>query len=169
MFNGNTNGSPFADPRPFQPQPTGFLQPGPAPGSLNSVLPPALVPMKTGYQPPNGLQPQQTGYQPVYQQQIQQPQQTGFGQGPLQPQPTGFGQNGYSQNGFGTQLPPVPPIPQSVPAPLVPQKTGPAPNVKFGVSPAAKKLVPQPTGRANLANASKFYDTIPGIQITNIP
>lgn len=94
MFNGNTNGSPFADPRPFQPQPTGFLQPGPAPGSLNSVLPPALVPMKTGYQPPNGLQPQQTGYQPVYQQQIQQPQQTGFGQGRLQPQPTGFGQNG---------------------------------------------------------------------------
>jgi hypothetical protein len=37
----------------------------------------------------------------------------------------------------------------------VPQKTGPAPKVAFGVQ-AAKKLTPQPTGRANLANASKF-------------
>lgn len=159
--NGNVQGSPFADPgMGLRPQQTGFmLQPGPAPGSLNSVLPPALVPQRTGFSPapqmqmngfnPN-MQPQQTGFMQL------QPQMTGYQQN-LQPQPTGWAQPSQ-QNGFGNvQLPPVPPLPrQMTPAPLQPQKTGPAPNISFGVT-EAKKLAPQPTGRkANLAAASKF-------------
>jgi hypothetical protein len=40
--------------------------------------------------------------------------------------------------------------------PLVPQKTGPPPPVRFGVT-ETKKLTPQATGRrANLSQASKF-------------
>jgi hypothetical protein len=40
--------------------------------------------------------------------------------------------------------------------PLVPQKTGPPPPVRFGVTGDTKKLMPQATGRrANLAQASK--------------
>ena len=157
FMNDNVQGSPFADPRPsYQPslaaQQTGFqgfLQPGPAPGSLNSVLPPALQPQPTGFQ-----QPQQTGFQ--------QPQPGGFGQAPQhngfqQPQQTGFGQP-PQQNGFGNfQPPPIPPMPQqNTPAPLQPQKTGPAPPVRFGVA-EPPKLTPQPTGRrANLSHASKL-------------
>lgn len=175
-LNGNASGSPFADQYrapPMPPQP-GFLQPGPAPGSLNSVLPPALVPQRTAFQPPpqpQQQQPQQTNGYPQQQLQTQQtgfgqpsqqfqPQQTGFQQQPqLPPQQTGFGQppqqNGFSQmNTF--QPPPMPPMPaMPAAAPLVAQKTGPAPPVRFGVQPAAKKLTPQPTGRANLANASE--------------
>lgn len=179
-LNGNAVGSPFADQYrapPMPPQP-GFLQPGPAPGSLNSVLPPSLVPQRTAFQPSpqppqtNGypqqqMQPQPTSFgqpprpfqpqQTAFQQQIQ-PQQTGFQQPQLQPHQTGFGQppqqNGFGQNTF--QPPPMPPMPQMPAAtPLVAQKTGPAPPVRFGVQPVAKKLTPQPTGRANLANASK--------------
>lgn len=176
-LNGNAAGSPFADPRStMQPQPTGFgsfPQPSPAPAGINSLLPPALAPQRTGFpntpqpqiQQPNGFnqfQAQQSGFQ----QQVLQPQATGFPQQqPFQPQQTGFLQSmqaqpaGFGQtNGFPqTNFPPVPPIPQSTtPAPLVAQKTGPAPEIRFGV-PAAKKLAPQPTGRrANLAHASKF-------------
>jgi hypothetical protein len=59
-----------------------------------------------------------------------------------QPQPTGFG-------GGGLQAPTM--------QPLVPQKTGPPPPVRFGVTEAQKKLAPQATGRrANLAAASEF-------------
>ena len=155
-MNGNVQGSPFADPTPrFQPQQTGFGQfPNSGAGGVNSMLPPALQPQATGFasqqQPQmngfNQFQPQQTGFQQM------QPQQTGY-QPQLQPQPTGFGQP--QQNGFGNfQPPPVPPMPQQSPAPLLPQKTGPAPDIKFG--PSAKKLAPQPTGRrANLSSASK--------------
>ncbi|KAK4947859.1 cytoskeletal protein binding protein [Elasticomyces elasticus] len=158
-LNGNAAGSPFADPRPsFQQQPTGipFQQTG-APGGVNSVLPPALQPQRTGYTAPlqqaqtngfgQGIQPQPTGFgQP----QPFQPQPTGFQQ-QLQPQPTGFGQP-PQQNGYQSFSPP--PIPQfPTVAALQPQKTGPAPNVKFGTT--AKKLTPQPTGRrANLAHAT---------------
>jgi hypothetical protein len=39
----------------------------------------------------------------------------------------------------------------------VPQKTGPPPPVRFGVKPGEKKLMPQPTGRANLAKASEYH------------
>ncbi|KAK5941436.1 cytoskeletal protein binding protein [Knufia obscura] len=169
-LNGNAAGSPFADPRSLmQPQPTGFnnFQQQPQQTGINSMLPPALTPQRTGFpnaQPhmqQNGInqfQPQQTGFQP----QGLHPQPTGFQspfqaqqtgiQQPLQSQPTSFGHtNGFGNSGF----PPVPPIPQSTtPAPLVPQKTGPAPDIKFGVNPAAKRLVPQPTGRADLSKAT---------------
>lgn len=130
---GNQFGSPFADPSPGRP--SSF-----APG----------MPMQAQ---PTGFQPQQTGFQP----QPLQPQQTGinaFLPPALQPQQTG------AINGFGNhnsfQAPPVPPIPQQQTAqPLVPQKTGPPPPVRFGVNPAAKKLAPQPTGRrANLSQAT---------------
>ena len=132
--NGQQAGSPFADPR-LQPQQTGFQQ----------------------------LQQQPTGYQPQFQPSLQ-PQQTGvnsFLPPALQPQQTGI--NGYSRPAFGQPPPPVPPMPpmpqqQQPPpaAPLQPQKTGPAPPVRFGTT-AANKLVPQPTGRkANLSAASKY-------------
>lgn len=185
--NGNVQVSPFADPRPSQfsslsMQPSGFGQQQPQQASgINSRLPPALQPQATGFaqqqqqqpgfgqqqqqqQPPGyaqNLQPQQTGFGQ------QQPQQTGFGQ--LQPQQTGFGPlqsqqtgtNGFGHSKYGQSPPPVPPIPPMPPqqsiAPLQPQKTGPAPAVRFGTTGAAKKLAPQPTGRrANLAQASKY-------------
>jgi len=126
--NGQQRGSPFADPRGQQ-QIGGFQQ----------------------------LQPQNTGFQPQY----QQSQQTGINSmlpPALQPQPTGV--DGFSRPGFGQPppppVPPMPPMPQQQPpaAPLQAQKTGPAPPVRFG-TPAANKLVPQRTGRANLASASK--------------
>lgn len=167
-INGNAAGSPFADPRPsFVPQPTGLpFQQSPPRGGINSILPPALQPQQTGFPQQTqangygpGVQPQPTGYP---QTQSFQSQPTGFQQ-QLQPQATGFGQM-PQQNGFGSfSPPPLPPIPQLPPvAPLQPQKTGPAPPVKFGVT-EAKKLVAQPTGRrANLANASKSIP-VPGV------
>ncbi|KAG8530843.1 uncharacterized protein KY384_004200 [Bacidia gigantensis] len=129
--NGQQAGSPFADPRLLQ-QPTGF----------------------------QALQQQSTSYQPQFQSTLQ-PQPTGINSmlpAALQPQPTGV--NGFSRSAFGQSPPPVPPIPAMVPqqtqphlAPLQPQKTGPAPPVRFGTQPA-NKLVPQATGRkANLNNA----------------
>ena len=127
--NGQMMGSPFADPR--------------------------LQPQQTGYQT---VQPQYTGFQ-------LQPQQTGINSMlplALQPQQTGMGVNGFQpQTGFAQSPPPVPPVPslpqqqQPSAAPLQPQKTGPAPPVRFGTQ-AANKLVPQPTGKkANLSNASE--------------
>ncbi|KAI1459423.1 hypothetical protein F4805DRAFT_455907 [Annulohypoxylon moriforme] len=121
--------SPFSDPRPqqfspIQNQPTGF------PG---------------GFQPAQQF-PQQQGGVNSFLPPALEPQRTGMP--PMQPQPTGFG--GFSQgfnngaNNTAVQQPP--------PAPLQPQKTGPAPPVRFGV---ADKIVPQPTGRrANLAHAT---------------
>ncbi|EOD52196.1 hypothetical protein GTA08_BOTSDO02519 [Neofusicoccum parvum] len=131
---GNQFGSPFADPSPRP----------------NSFVPGMMQPQPTGFQP------QQTGFQggPL------QPQQTGvnaFLPPALQPQRTGF-TNGFGNHGQqgSFQAPPVPPIPQQqTAAPLVPQKTGPPPPVRFGVNPAAKKLAAQPTGRrANLSQAT---------------
>jgi DNA-directed RNA polymerase subunit H (RpoH/RPB5) len=114
------------------------------------------------------IQQNPTGYQGSFVQPQQQfPRPTGvnaFLPPPLQPTPTGI----QSQNnGFSTfTTPPVPPMPQqSTPAPLVPQKTGPPPPVRFGVTGDTKKLMPQATGRrANLSQASKsIYYTIPAI------
>jgi len=145
---------------------------------------PFQQPMQTGYQQPmqTGFQqPMQTGFQPSYQQngspfadpprapfQPMQAQPTGYNSfqpSPLnpqatginrflppaiQPQPTGFGQ--------APPMPPMPPMPSMPTAqPLVPQRTGPAPPIRFGVQ-AAKKLTPQPTGKASLANASELND-----------
>lgn len=147
--------APFQQPQPTgfqQPQPTGFQQP-----------------MQTGFgqqgfqqgfgngspfaDPPRApFQPQPTGFN-GYQPSPLNPQATGINQflpPALQPQPTGFGQS-------PPPMPPMPPMPSMPTAqPLVPQKTGPPPPVRFGVQ-AAKKLTPQPTGKASLANASKFH------------
>merc|ERR1712093_899904 len=79
---------------------------------------------------------------------FQYPMQTGMQPGMPQQQ---------QQNGFSSfNPPPVPPIlQQNTIAPLVPQKTGPPPPVRFGVTGDAKKLMPQATGRrANLSQAT---------------
>lgn len=130
-INGQQTGSPFADPR-------GQQQTG-------------------GFQP---LQAQNTGYQPQFQPSFQ-PQQTGINSilpPALQPQQAGV--NGFSRPSFSQAPPPMPRMSsmpsELAPAPLLPQKTGPAPPVRFG-TPAANKLVPQRTGRANLASASEYF------------
>lgn len=138
MMNGQQMGqSPFADPRASQQfgqmpaQPTGFQ------GQFNQgqfgANPPGGI---NSYLPP-ALEPQRTGMPNQMQ--------------PMQPQPTGMS---FTQ-GFGNHgMPPSQPQP---PAPLMPQQTGPAPPVRFGVQ-ADKKLAPQATGRrANLSAASKLY------------
>ncbi|KAI1133493.1 hypothetical protein F5Y10DRAFT_259816 [Nemania abortiva] len=122
---------PFTDPRaqqfsPVSTQPTGYLN--------NFQPPPQQFPQQTGinsYLPP-ALEPQRTGISP-------QPQ--------VQPQQTGFGSFGAGFNPAMNGPPQPPPI-----APLQPQKTGPAPPVRFGIT---NKIAPQPTGRrANLAQAT---------------
>ncbi|KAF3922938.1 hypothetical protein ABW20_dc0101423 [Dactylellina cionopaga] len=121
-----------------------------------------------------GINVQNTGYG--------QPQQLGYG-GSLFPQPTGSGlgplpppfkptvdlslptsllpqntavlqQQQPQQNGFGAQGGPVNRHLMPALTPLKPQSTGPAPSVKFGVTPG--KIVPQPTGnkKANLNAAT---------------
>ncbi|KZF23875.1 hypothetical protein L228DRAFT_267833 [Xylona heveae TC161] len=137
FLNGQQTGSPFANPPPQQP--AGFQ---------------AMLSQPTGFQ--TSFSPQ-----PIQQQQPQppqlQPQMTGsvnsFLPPALQPQQTGV--SGFGGQGFG-QVPPPPPVPQPPPMqPLQPQKTGPAPPVRFGVAPETKRLTPQPTGRkANLAQAT---------------
>lgn len=156
----------------LQPQQTGLM----APNQFQN----GMMPQHTGFQPQsqfgiqqqqqqpfmNGQPGQQPGYQGIGPQptgfggfpQQQQPMQTGVNVGlppALQPQPTGA--NGFGASPYTTSPPPVPPIPQQpTAAPLQAQKTGPAPSVRFGVKPdSPKKLAPQPTGRANLAQASK--------------
>jgi hypothetical protein len=125
---GQQTGSPFADPprQQFQPTPTGMAN--------------SFAPQPTGFQQQPSFA-QQTGYQ-QQQPTFQQTQPTGvmnsaFGQAPpqLPPQQT------------GGVLGPM--------APLIPQKTGPPPPVRFGVQPPVPKLVPQKTGRAELSRASK--------------
>ncbi|RAH83867.1 hypothetical protein BO86DRAFT_308612 [Aspergillus japonicus CBS 114.51] len=146
-----------------QPQPTGFMP--------QAQFQNGLMPQPTGFQPQSQFgiqqQQQQTGYpglapQPTgfggFQPPPQQPMQTGINSvlpPPLQPQPTGM--NGVSSMPYSGPAPPLPPIPhQPTATPLQPQKTGPAPPIRFGVKhDAPKKLAPQPTGlRANLAQAT---------------
>jgi len=131
FLNGQQTGSPFADPRQ-PPQISGF-QP--------------MMPQITGAQPPMPSPAPQLPFQPTGINSFLPPA--------LQPQQTG--PNGFGRPAFGQSLPPVPPIPQQPTiAPLQPQKTGPPPPVRFGVTGEAKKLAPQPTGRrANLSHASK--------------
>lgn len=159
----------------FQPQQTGMM----APNQFQN----GMMPQQTGFQPQsqfgiqqqqqppfmNGQPGQQPGFQGLgpqptgfggFQQQPQQPMQTGINAGlppALQPQPTGA--NGLGGASYTTSPPPVPPIPQQpTAAPMQPQKTGPPPSVRFGVKPdSPKKLAPQATGiRANLSQASKY-------------
>ncbi|KAJ5637252.1 hypothetical protein N7490_007131 [Penicillium lividum] len=136
----------------MMPQPTGFTPQSQFGIQQQQQINGQSVPIQPGFQ---GMVPQQTGF--VYAQ-PQQPMQTGVNSmlpPALQPQQTGM--NGYGNTSYIQPLPPVPPIPQQPTAtPLSPQKTGPAPPVRFGVKPdAAKKLAPQPTGlRANLSQAT---------------
>lgn len=143
-----TGFAPFQQQQPTsfqQPMQTGFQQQGFQPGFQQNGSPFA--------DPSRGpFQAQPTGYN-SFQPSPLNPQATGvnrFLPPAIQPQPTGFM---ASQNQMA--VPPMPPMP-TMPTmqPLVPQKTGPPPTIKFGV--AAKKLTPQPTGRANLANASTY-------------
>jgi hypothetical protein len=167
----------------MMPQPTGFNSMSPPPQMPQQAgFAPYQQPMQTGFQQPmqTGFQqPMQTGFQPSFQQngspfadpprapfQPMAAQPTGyntFQPSPLNPQATGV--NRFlppaiqpQPTGFGQSPPPMPPMPPmpSMPTaqPLVPQKTGPAPPIRFGVQ-QAKKLTPQPTGKASLANASK--------------
>ncbi|KAI0012880.1 hypothetical protein F4779DRAFT_504683 [Xylariaceae sp. FL0662B] len=162
----------------FQPQPTGqgvmpfsntgasMHQPGFSPGQY---MPPQMTgasPMQGPFADPRSqqfspIQNQPTGFPGGFQPSQQFPQQGGInsflpaalepqrtGMPAMQPQPTGFGGLGQGfnpgMNNTNTQQPPS--------APLQPQKTGPAPPVRFGVS---DKIAPQPTGRrANLAQAT---------------
>jgi hypothetical protein len=130
-----------------QPMQTGFQPQGFQQGFGNGS--PFADPVRAPYQP---LQAQPTGYN-SFQPSPLNPQATGvnrFLPPALAPQPTGF-----MSTQSTSPVPPMPPMPPNMPQaqPLVPQKTGPPPSIKFGVQPA-KKLTPQPTGRANLANAS---------------
>lgn len=146
----------FMGQNPYQnglmPQPTAFTPQSQFGIQQQQQFGGPMVPQQTGFQ---GLGSQPTGFSGYGQ--LQQPMQTGINSGlppALQPQPTGA-------NGFGNHYPsppPVPPIPQqSTTTPLSPQKTGPAPPIRFGVKPdGPKKLEPQPTGlRANLSQASR--------------
>jgi hypothetical protein len=168
----------------MMPQPTGYNSMSPPPQMPQQTgYGQFQQPMQTGFQQPmqTGFQqPMQTGFQPNFPQngspfadpprapfQPMQSQPTGYNSfqpSPLNPQATGV--NRFlppaiqpQPTGFGQSPPPMPPMPPmpSMPTaqPLVPQKTGPAPPIRFGVQ-AAKKLTPQPTGKASLANASKF-------------
>lgn len=151
----------------LMPQPTGFQQPQNGYAQFQQPQPTGFQqPMQTGYgqqgfqqgfgngspfaDPPRApFQPQPTGFN-SFQPSPLNPQATGINQflpPAIQPQPTGFGQS-------PPPMPPMPPMPSMPTAqPLVPQKTGPAPPVRFGTQPA-KKLTPQPTGKASLANAT---------------
>jgi actin cytoskeleton-regulatory complex protein SLA1 len=170
-FNAGTNG--------IMTQPTGYGQFQQQPQGMQFApyqqMQPTGYPLTMQQQLLNGQQtgspfadPTANSFQPMQQQnfvhpQQLQPQPTGINAvlpPPLMPQQTGIGPGSFGSNGYGpqqNQVPPVPPIPQGpIAAPLVPQKTGPPPPVKFGVNSGTKKLAPQPTGkRANLAAASK--------------
>ena len=168
QYNGMQQGQ---QPNGFQyPMQTGIQQQLPmnnlGPQQISPMQPSPLQqqPFQQPLQQPLQQQPQPTGFQPSFAPQAPQqfPQPTGvnaFLPPALQPMPTGI-----QNHSFTTTFtpPPLPPVPQQqqqpVPAPLTPQKTGPAPPVRFGVNPDAKKLAPQPTGRrANLAQASKLW------------
>jgi hypothetical protein len=128
LFNGqHASASPFADP-------------------ANSFQPQAMSMQQTFT--PQQLQMQPTGINALLPPSLI-PQQTGMG--------PGMGPNMIGSNGFG-QVPPVPQIPsQPIAAPLIPQKTGPPPPVRFGLSSGPRKVAPKlPTKKANLAAASKF-------------
>lgn len=158
----------------LMPQPTGFQQPQNGYAQFQQPQPTGFQqPMQTGYgqqgfqqgfgngspfaDPPRApFQPQPTGFN-SFQPSPLNPQATGINQflpPAIQAQPTGFGQS-------PPPMPPMPPMPSMPTAqPLIPQKTGPAPPVRFGTQ-AAKKLTPQPTGKASLANASKSSISCP--------
>ncbi|MCJ1479241.1 cytoskeletal protein binding protein [Lambiella insularis] len=133
-LNGQQTGSLFANPR------------SPPLGSL----PPQSANI-TGFAPSiyNPIMAQQTGSVNTVLPPALQPQQTGI---------NGLNRPGYNHSQTQASIPLVPSTSQQqIPAALQLQKTGPAPPVRFGVAPEAKKLMPQATGRrANLSHASTF-------------
>jgi hypothetical protein len=131
---------------------------------------PFADPMVQSY--PNMMQPQHT-MQPL------QPQHTTINAmlpPALMPQPTGPAANQPFPPAYNSYamppVPPMPPMPADLPAPrpLVPQKTGPPPPVRFGVKPGeARRQVPMPTGRkANLSQASRFSAGRRPVRLTSI-
>lgn len=176
-FNGNQNPQNVG----MMPQPTGFQQFNGMPQPVQQQPTGFQYPMQTGMQQQSFMNnggshfgdPRTNQFSPVTQQPTgfqssfgppapqQFPQQTGvntFLPPALQPTPTGMQSQNNNYSSFTPPpMPPMPPMPQQNTAmPLVPQKTGPPPPVRFGVSADAKKLMPQPTGRrANLSQASK--------------
>ncbi|RCI14779.1 hypothetical protein L249_7050, partial [Ophiocordyceps polyrhachis-furcata BCC 54312] len=124
------------------------------PGQQQHFLQPAMTGMP-GHSPfadpgqptqLSSISSQPTGFRSVYPQShsssyIQNGNVNSFLPPPLQPQPTGvIGQTGHA-SGFAQ--------------PLQPQKTGPPPPVRFGVSADTEKMKSQPTGRrANLSQAN---------------
>lgn len=116
-----------------------------------------LSPFSDSYsQPFMPLSPQPLGFQSTFQQQkLNHP--TGinsFLPPPLQPTHTAANNNSNLDSNFTNHVNLQHPQQNHLSA-LVPQKTGPPPPVKFGVSSNPQKLVPQPTGRrANLSQAT---------------
>ncbi|EFX01019.1 cytoskeleton assembly control protein [Grosmannia clavigera kw1407] len=159
----------YARARPMAPQygqsQVGLLPPPPPPSRpLSAPLsaqpsvfgPPPLQPQMTGLVAgQTGMMPMMTGMQGQFASQPMMMQPTGFQQQQqqqqqaLQPQPTG-----HFTQGFGNYGMTPPAVPVQAPAPLMPQQTGPAPPVRFGVT-EGSKLMPQATGRrANLSAAT---------------
>jgi hypothetical protein len=165
-------------PLPQQPMQTGFapFQQGQPTGFQQPMQTGYQQPMQTGFQNQSFTQgfgngspfadPPRAPYQPL---QVQPTGYNSFQPSPLNPQATGVNRflppalapqpTGFMSTQSAPPMPPMPPMP-NMPnmQPLVPQKTGPPPTIKFGVQ-AAKKLTPQPTGRASLANASTYHNT----------
>ncbi|KAF2859688.1 hypothetical protein K470DRAFT_282561 [Piedraia hortae CBS 480.64] len=150
---------------PLQPQPTGLsFQPASSFGQQQAMQ---QYPQPTGFQQPsyqqqliNGAQANSPFADPNPRQSFH-PMPTGM----AGMNPTGFQQQPSFNISQPTGLAPQPSMPQLPPQqtggvfgpgqpvqPLMPQKTGPAPPVRFGVS--STPLAPQPTGRANLAKAT---------------
>jgi hypothetical protein len=133
----------------MQPMMTGSVGPSPFADPGRPVQFSPIQSQPTGFQssfvPPQPGFPQQPppGGINSYLPPALEPQRTGMPG--IQPQPTGM--SSFNQ--------------QAAPQPLQPQKTGPAPPVRFGVPAEAKKLTPQATGRrANLSQASKLHHRV---------
>ncbi|KAK1978275.1 hypothetical protein LZ30DRAFT_784292 [Colletotrichum cereale] len=127
MMTGAPTQSPFVDPQ------------------RQSQFPPMQA-QPTGFQfgPVHGFNPQQTGSVNSFLPPAMEPQRTGMPG--FQPQQTGM--NSFNNMGSAGSM-------QPAVQPLQPQKTGPPPPVRFGVTGDAKKLMPQATGRrANLSQAT---------------
>ncbi|OHE91764.1 SH3 domain-containing protein [Colletotrichum orchidophilum] len=129
MMTGAPAQSPFADPQRHNQFSPMQAQPTGFPGQFSQL---------------QGFNAQPTGSVNSFLPPAMEPQRTGMPG--FQPQQTGMGAFN-NVGGAGSLQAPV--------QPLQPQKTGPPPPVRFGVTGEAKKLMPQATGRrANLSQAT---------------